>query len=74
MNVTYFNFKEAPLKLNATQEFYERLRALLTIKKVIGKNFVRLGKHNDGGYIMVDNFSAGDVTYSLPNKRRGIFS
>ena len=68
MNVTYFNFKEAPLKLNATQEFYERLRALLTIKKVIGKNFVRLGKHNDGGYLMVDNFqgSGGSaIAYSF---------
>lgn len=64
MNVTYFDFRQL-LKLNATQEFYERLRTLLKIKKVIGKNFVRLGKHNDGGYITVDNFTAGGVAYSF---------
>lgn len=64
MNVIYFDFRQL-LKLNTTQEFYERLRTLLKIKKIIGKNFVRLGKHNDGGYIMVDNFTAGGVAYSF---------
>ena len=45
------------LNINATPEYYEQLRKLLTIKKVVGKNFVRLGRENDGGYVMVDNFN-----------------
>ena len=45
------------VKINATKEYYELLRSRLKIKKIVGKNFVRIGKHNDGGYIMVDNFN-----------------
>lgn len=64
MNVTYFNFKSTT-KFNATLEYYERLRFALRIKKIVGKNFVRLGKQNDGGYIMVDNFQNGGIAYSF---------
>lgn len=65
MNVTYFDFN-ALTKINATPEYYERLRWSLKIKKIVGKNFVRLGKENDGGYIMVDNFqSNGGIAYSF---------
>ena len=51
-------------EVNASLEYYERLRALLKIKRVVGKNFVRVGRHHDGGYLMVDNF-AGSVAYSF---------
>lgn len=64
MNVTYFNFNYG-LKLNVAQEYYTWIRSLLKIKKVVGKNFVRFGKHNDGGYIMVDNFANSGVAYSF---------
>ena len=64
MNITYYNFKST-IKLNATQEYYTRLRALLKIKKVVGKNFIRLGAHNDGGYVMLDNFHASGGCYCL---------
>ena len=57
MNITIVHPK-FNIKLNMTLEYYERLRSLLTIKKVVGKNFVRFGKPNDGGYVMVDNFNA----------------
>lgn len=56
MNVTYFDFR-VPIKFNATLEYYEMLRSMLKIKRIVGKNFVRLGKANDGGYIMIDNFN-----------------
>ena len=52
-------------QLNANQKYYELLRERLKIKKVVGKNFVRLGKPNDGGYIMVDNFRPAGVAYSF---------
>jgi len=35
------------------------------VKRVVGKNFVRVGNHNDGGYIMVDNFRNSGVAYSF---------
>ena len=54
-------------KINITPEYYEQLGALLKIKKIVDKNFVRLGRPNDGGYVMVDNFnvSGGDIAYSF---------
>lgn len=56
MNFTFFDFR-APIKVNTTLEYYELLRSILKIKRVTGKNFVRIGRPHDGGYIMVDNFS-----------------
>lgn len=56
MNLTFFDFK-APIKINTTLEYYELLRSMLKIKRVAGKNFIRIGRPHDGGYIMVDNFN-----------------
>ena len=65
MNISFFNFNSL-VKLNVTEEYYELLRSILTIKKVVGKNFVRVGRPHDGGYIMVDNFHAADkIAYSF---------
>ena len=55
-------------ELNVNQKYYELLRERLKIKKVVGKNFVRLGKPNDGGYVMVDNFNVSGgvcIAYSF---------
>ena len=60
MNVTFFDFNSLT-KVNVTLEYYEYLRSQLKIKKLLGKNFIRLGKSNDGGYIMVDSFKNGSV-------------
>ncbi len=64
MNVTFlktFFINNRPVSLaeqfNVMPEYYERLRSLLKIKRIVGKNFIRFGRANDGGYIMVDNFS-----------------
>lgn len=66
MNIALFNPRRSLLnKINTTTEYYELLRSLLTIKKVVGKNFVRLGRHNDGGYVMVDDFQKSNVAYSF---------
>lgn len=64
MNVTYFN-QNFGLKFNASQEYYEWLRSILRIKKIVGKNFVRFGRPYDGGYIMVDNFNASGGGYCI---------
>ncbi len=52
-------------QLNVNQKYYELLREQLKIKKVVGKNFVRLGDPHDGGYVMVDNFKTAGVAYSF---------
>ena len=65
-----FFFNNKPVyfqeKVNINPEYYALLRDRLKIKKIIGKNFVRFGKANDGGYIMVDNFHASEgIAYSF---------
>ena len=79
MNITYFDFNQR-VDVNATTEYYELLRERLKIKKLVGKNLVRVGKANDGGYIMVDDFKsniaysfgiAGDVSWDLDMANRG---
>ena len=55
-------------KINIIPEYYELLRERLKVKKVIGKNFVRVGRPNDGGYILVDNFNVSSgrhIAYSF---------
>ncbi|MBQ6005207.1 MAG: FkbM family methyltransferase [Selenomonadaceae bacterium] len=53
-------------KINVIPEYYKALRKKLTVKKIVDKNFVRLGKPHDGGYIMVDNFNRrGGIAYSF---------
>lgn len=74
MNITTFKtvfINNRPVQfleqINTNVEYYERLRSALKIKKVIGKNFIRFGRANDGGYIMVNNFnsSEGGIAYSF---------
>lgn len=70
--------------LNANLEYYELLKDRLKIKKIVDKNFVRLGSPNDGGYIMIDNFNvsaeeriaysfgiANDVSWDWDMTQRG---
>ena len=46
-------------------EYYRQLHSLLHIAKVDGFELVRTGRANDGGYIMLDDFRAGDIAYSF---------
>lgn len=47
--------------------YFSQLRSLLTVKDVgsIGGVFVRIGKHHDGGYVMLDDFNGIDCAYSI---------
>lgn len=50
---------------NWNEKEMEDFRQLLHIKNVIGKNLVRIGQDNDGGYIMLDDFLHKGVAYSF---------
>lgn len=54
---------------NFNEEYYRNLKQILNIKRVKDFPFVRVGKNNDGGYIMVDNFDetqlGGGIAYSF---------
>ncbi|MBQ6132277.1 MAG: FkbM family methyltransferase [Selenomonadaceae bacterium] len=54
-------------EFNVNMEYYELLRERLKVKRVLGKNFVHVGKKYDGGYIMVNNFNTSDggIAYSF---------
>lgn len=66
MNITVFNPFSALTKINTTASYYEQLRSQLTVKKIVGRDLIRVGRHNDGGYIMVDSFqNSGGVAYSF---------
>lgn len=42
--------------VNVNKDYYRELKETLKIKRVKNFSFVRVGKDNDGGYIMADNF------------------
>lgn len=46
-------------------DFWKELGEQTRIKKVLGKQLVRVGKEDDGGYIMIDDFKPGGVAYSF---------
>lgn len=47
------------------KEYYSRLQSLLKVSRVMDKSLIRLGKDNDGGYVMVDNFNSPGIAYSF---------
>lgn len=49
----------------AAVPFARRLWELIYPVDVQGREFVRIGRNNDGGYIMVDDFSERQVAYSF---------
>ncbi len=51
--------------INVTEEYYQELRRVLRISRVIDGEFVRLGNDNDGGYIMLDHFYENGIAYSF---------
>lgn len=44
--------------------FIKSVKATLNIKNVLGKALTRIGKNDDGGYVMLNDFSAGRCAYS----------
>lgn len=52
--------------ITAPREYYEELHELLHLAKINGAALVRIGKDNDGGYIMPDDFGSDDkIAYSF---------
>lgn len=52
------------LNLNAYEEYYKELKRVLKIKHVKNFPFVRVGKANDGGYLMIDDLCE-HIAYSF---------
>ncbi len=42
--------------LNANENYYRELKKLLKLRRIKNCSFTRIGKANDGGNIMVDDF------------------
>ena len=55
--------KESIYSIN--QNFYNELHKLLHIAKTENFDLVRIGRDNDGGYIMLDDFKPGGIAYSF---------
>ncbi len=54
------------LDICISREYYEELHELLHIAKINGSSLVRIGRNNDGGYIMPDDFGHDDkIAYSF---------
>ena len=52
--------------ITAPREYYEELHELLHLAKINGVDLIRIGKDNDGGYIMPDDFESDDkIAYSF---------
>lgn len=52
------------LSFVASKDYYRELHSLLRIDSVEGFGLVRIGRDNDGGYIMLDDFPGG-IAYSF---------
>lgn len=64
--IRYFEEEEAHGALGSEFfDFWGRLKKELKVQKVLGKSFVRVGKEDDGGYIMIDDFKADGIAYSF---------
>lgn len=51
------------LGINVTARYYQQLHELLIITPV-DDNFIRVGRHGDGGYLML-NYMQGGIAYSF---------
>ena len=53
--------------LNASKQYYKRLKQVLQKKKVKDASFIRIGRQNsDGGYLMINDItSCGKIAYSF---------
>ena len=45
--------------------YYGELHDLLHISQTNGRELVRIGRENDGGYIMLNDFASGGIAYSF---------
>ena len=53
------------ITLTTSMNYYSELHKLLHIAKVEDFDLVRIGRDNDGGYILLDDFKTGGIAYSF---------
>ena len=55
------------LEGNQDYKWGQTIRQLLSVMKVkkYGNNYIRVGKNNDGGYVMFNDFPADSIAYSF---------
>lgn len=47
------------------ENYFKEIKSLCKVKRCLGYELVRVGKDNDGGYIMPDDFASGGIAYSF---------
>lgn len=47
------------------KDYFEKIKEFCCIKKVVGYDLIRIGKKNDGGYVMLDDFKKKSIAYSF---------
>lgn len=63
---SYFTKKEAEKQLGCGfLDFWKNLNRELKVQKILGKSLIRIGKDEDGGYVMIDDFKSGRIAYSF---------
>ncbi|MBO6178665.1 MAG: FkbM family methyltransferase [Selenomonadaceae bacterium] len=46
-------------------DFFKSVKLALNIQSVCNYPYIRIGKKNDGGYVMLDDFTSGSLAYSF---------
>ncbi len=63
---SYFTKKEAEKQFGCEfLAFWKKLNQELKVQRILEKSLVRIGKDNDGGYVMIDDFRSGRIAYSF---------
>lgn len=65
LKVADFREKVRRYDFEASADYYGELQDLLHIAGVEGSEFVRIGRENDGGYILLNDFAPGGIAYSF---------
>lgn len=65
-NLNIFNIRDNNIRpISDNMDYCIRLKELLHAKKVKNKNYIRVGRNNDGGYVMIDDFDENMCAYSF---------
>lgn len=60
------NILSLPVTVHPKKEpYFKTIKGLLQVQKAVGLDLVRFRRHNDGGYVLLDDFHDYHVAYSL---------
>lgn len=66
VQLVYVSEEEARRKFgDKFLDFWGNLKEKLKIQRILEKPLIRMGKEDDGGYIMVEDFKLGGIAYSF---------